>query len=267
MLESIILAIVQGLTEFIPVSSSGHLVLAQSLFGIFPGDVLVYDVVLHLATALAAILFYRREIAGILRGLFPPYRQAPEELSASRRILLLVVIASVPTAVMGLLFKDFVESLFESTNAVAGGLVLTGALLIAASRVTPGREAIDRAPWWKAALIGVVQGMALAPGVSRSGSTITAALFAGVRREDAVRFSFLIFLPAVLGASLLKLRDLTAVQLQDLAGYVPGFVTAVLVGYASITFVLRWTRKGKLWHFGLYCWLVAALATAASALR
>jgi undecaprenyl-diphosphatase len=267
MLESIILAIVQGLTEFIPVSSSGHLVLAQSLFGIFPGDVLVYDVVLHLATALAAILFYRREIAGILRGLFPPYGPASAETAASRHTLLLVVTASIPTAVMGLLFKDFVESLFESTQAVAGGLVLTGAILIAASRVAPGRETLDRAPWWKAAVIGLVQGFALAPGVSRSGSTISAALFAGLRREDAVRFSFLIFLPAVLGASFLKLRELTAVQVGDLARYAPGFVTAALVGYASITFVLRWTRKGKLWHFGLYCWLVAALATAAVSLR
>lgn len=266
-LESVILAAVQGLTEFLPVSSSGHLVLAQSLFGIFPAEALVYDVVLHVATAVAAIAFYRREIAGVMRGLFPPYRQAPAAIVASRRILLLLLVASIPTGLIGFLFKDFIEGLFESVPAVAGGLFITGAILIAASRITPGREGLEKAPWWKAALVGLAQGIAIAPGISRSGSTIAAALFAGLRREDAVRFSFLLSIPAIAGASLLKLRDLTVAETGDLMQHVPGFAIAALVGYGSILLVLRWTRKGKLWYFGVYCWLVAALAGAAAALR
>jgi undecaprenyl-diphosphatase len=265
--EALALAIVQGLTEFLPVSSSGHLVLTQTFFGIDPASAFVYDIVLHLGTALAALLFFRRDVADVLRGLLPPYRQAPQELLAARRLLVLLVAATVPTAVIGLTFKDFFEGLFASPSAVVAALAVTGTFLIASSLLPAATLALERAPWWKAALVGVAQGIAIVPGISRSGSTIVAGLAVGLRREDAVRFSFLLFLPAILGASLLELRHPPAGADVPIALAAAGFVAAAATGYLAILLVLRWTRAGKLWQFGLYCWAVAGLAAVALATR
>jgi undecaprenyl-diphosphatase len=266
--EALSLAVIQGLTEFLPVSSSGHLVLAQTFFGIDPASAFVYDIVLHLGTALAALLFYRRDVAAVLRGLLPPYRQAPEGLLKARRLLLLLVAATVPTAVIGLTFKDFFEGLFASPAAVVAALAVTGTFLIASSLLPATTLAAESAPWWKAALVGVAQGIAIVPGISRSGSTIVAGLAVGLRREDAVRFSFLLALPAICGAALLELRHPPAGSPGvPVALAVAGFIAAAVIGYLAILLVLRWTRAGKLWQFGLYCWAVAGLAAAALAKR
>jgi undecaprenyl-diphosphatase len=266
--EALSLAVLQGLTEFLPVSSSGHLVLAQTFFGIDPASAFVYDIILHLGTALAALLFYRRDVAGVLRGLFPPYRHAPAALRETRHLLLLLAAATVPTAGIGLTFKDFFEGLFASPAAVVGALAVTGAFLIASSLLPAATVPIEKAPWWRAALVGVAQGIAIVPGISRSGSTIVAGLAAGLRREDAVRFSFLLALPAICGAALLQLRD----PPPDGAGVsialaAAGFAAAAATGYLAILLVLRWTRAGRLWQFGLYCWAVAGLAAAVLARR
>jgi len=263
--EAIVLAVIQGLTEFIPVSSSGHLVLAQGLFGTDPGNALAYDLVLHLGTACAALLFYRRDVAALLRGALPPYAGAGPERAAARRLLLLLAVASLPTAVIGFAFQDPLEALFESPRAAALGLLCTGGVLVAVSRLAPREGALGRAPWWKGALVGLAQGAAIVPGVSRSGSTIAAGLAVGLRRDEAVRFSFLLSLPAIAGASLLELRHLEHAGRSTPAQHLAGFVAAAAVGYLSIAFVLRWTRRGRLWQFGLYCWVVAALALAALA--
>lgn len=265
-IEALVLAVVQGLTEFLPVSSSGHLVLAQSLLGSFPADALAYDLALHLGTAAAAGLFYRREIAALACGLLPPYRRVPAELADTRRLLGLLAVATVPTALIGLAMRDAVEPLFSSPAAAVAGLVLTGAVLLAASRLPAGGVIAARARWWQAALVGVAQGVAILPGVSRSGSTIAAALGAGMRREDAVRFSFLLALPAILGAALLELPRAAAASAADPARYLAGFAVSAAAGYAAIVLVLRWTRSGRLWQFGLYCWVVAAAAAAGLAL-
>jgi undecaprenyl-diphosphatase len=266
-LEALALAIIQGLTEFLPVSSSGHLVLAQTFFGIDPANAFIYDIVLHLGTALAALLFFRRDVADVLRGLLPPYRQAPPELRRARRLLPLLAAATVPTAVIGLSFKDFFEGLFASPTAVVGALVVTGTFLIASSLLQSAGQPLDRAPWWKAVLIGIAQGVAIVPGISRSGSTIVAGLATGLRREDAVRFSFLLFLPAILGATLLELRHPPTGAGVPVSLAAAGFLVAAVTGYLAILLVLRWTRTGKLWQFGLYCWAAAALAAALLARR
>ncbi|HEY5999807.1 MAG TPA: undecaprenyl-diphosphate phosphatase [bacterium] len=266
--EALVLAVVQGLTEFLPVSSSGHLVIAQTLFGIQPSAAFLYDIVLHLGTALAALVFYRRDVAGLLRGLVPPYAQAPADLRESRRLLLLLAAATAPTAAIGFAFKDFFEGLFAAPGAVVAALGVTGAFLVASALLPAGAQRLDGAPWWKGVLVGVAQAVAIVPGISRSGSTIVASLAAGIRREDAVRFSFLLSLPAILGASLLELRHLPAGG-AGLPGAVvaAGFTAAAATGYLAILFVLRWTREGKLWQFGLYCWAAAALAAVALARR
>jgi len=265
--EALSLAVLQGLTEFLPVSSSGHLVLAQTFFGTEPASAFVYDIVLHLGTALAALLFYRSDVAAVLRGLLPPYRRAPQELLEARRLLLLLVAATVPTAVIGLTFKDFFEGLFASPTAVVAALAVTGTFLIASSLLPATTLAVERAPWWKATLVGVAQGIAIVPGISRSGSTIVAGLAVGLRREDAVRFSFLLALPAICGAALLELRHPPAGVGVPIALAAAGFAAAAATGYLAILLVLRWTRAGKLWQFGLYCWAVAGLAAAVLAKR
>jgi undecaprenyl-diphosphatase len=265
--EALSLAVLQGLTEFLPVSSSGHLVLAQTFFGIEPATAFIYDIVLHLGTALAALLFFRRDVVGVLRGLFPPYRQAPAGQQEAQRLLLRLAAATVPTAVIGLAFKDFFESLFASPAAVVGALAVTGTFLIASSLLPATTLPVESAPWWKAALVGVAQGIAIVPGISRSGSTIVAGLAVGLRREDAVRFSFLLFLPAILGATLLELRHPPAGAGVPVALAVAGFAAAAVTGYLAILLVLRWTRAGKLWQFGLYCWAVAGLSAAVLAKR
>jgi undecaprenyl-diphosphatase len=267
-LEALALAIVQGLTEFLPVSSSGHLVLAQTFFGIKPATAFLFDIILHLGTALAALVFYRRDIAAVFQGIFLPHRQSPEARRGSRRLLLLLVAATLPTAVIGFTFKDFFEGLFASPTAVVTALAVTGTFLIASSLLPATTLAIERAPWWLAALIGVAQGAAIVPGISRSGSTIVAGLAAGLRREDAVRFSFLLSLPAICGAALLELRHPPAGGEGVSVGLaVCGFVAAAATGYLAILLVLRWTRAGKLWQFGLYCWAAAGLAGALLAKR
>jgi len=263
-LESLVLAVVQGLTEFLPVSSSGHLVLTQALFGNFPADSLAFDLVLHLGTALAAALFYRREVGAVLRGLLPPYAGAAPATVEARRLLLLLVVATVPTGVIGLVFKDGIEGLFSSPGAVAGNLAVTGLVLLAMPALRPGDTPLGRAAWWKAALVGVAQGIAVAPGISRSGSTIAAGLALGLRREDAVRFSFLLSLPAIAGASLLELRHGLGPGpgTPEPARYALGFAAAAATGYLAILLVLRWTRAGRLWIFGAYCLAVAGAAAA-----
>lgn len=266
--EGLSLAVVQGLTEFLPVSSSGHLVLAQTFFGIEPAAAFFFDIVLHLGTALAALAFYRRDVAHVLRGLLPPYRQAPAPVREARRLLLLLAVATVPTAVIGFTFKDFFEGLFAAPGAVVAALAVTGAFLIASSLLPAATLAIERASWWRAALVGVAQGISIVPGISRSGSTIVAGLALGLRREDAVRFSFLLSLPAICGAALLELRHLPAgADKVPLALTLCGFATAAATGYLAILMVLHWTRAGKLWQFGLYCWAMAGLAGALLAKR
>jgi undecaprenyl-diphosphatase len=261
-LEALALAVIQGLTEFLPVSSSGHLVLAQTFFGIDPANAFIYDIVLHLGTALAALVFFRRDVADVLRALLPPYRQAPPELRAARRLLQLLAAATVPTAVIGFTFKDFFEGLFASPAAVIGALAVTGTFLVASSLLQSAGQPLDLTPWWKAVLIGIAQGVAIVPGISRSGSTIVTGLAVGVRREDAVRFSFLLFLPAILGATLLELRHPPIGASVSISLAAAGFVAAAVTGYLAILLVLRWTRAGRLWQFGLYCWAAAGIAAA-----
>lgn len=252
-LEVLFLAIIQGLTEFLPVSSSGHLVLAGSLFDTPLESGFAVIVIIHVATAAAALVFYRKDISAILHGLF-----AGEE--EPRRLCLIIATATLATAAIGLGFQPVFEGLFLSPGSVAPSLFATGSFLIAASFVPPGGGRIEKLPYWKALLIGIAQGVAIIPGISRSGATIAVALFLGLRREEAVRFSFFLLIPATAGATLLEGFRIASLEQGLLLQSVAGFLTAALVGYASIYLVLRWTSSGRLWYFGLYCWAVAAIA-------
>ncbi|MEW6259043.1 MAG: undecaprenyl-diphosphate phosphatase [Thermodesulfobacteriota bacterium] len=263
LLEAIILGIVQGLTEFLPVSSSGHLVLLQNLFGLQEAE-LVFDVSVHVGTILAVLIFLRREIVAIFDSLWQTGRLwiqgringaiawgVPEI-----RLAVLVVVGSIPTGILGLAFHKIAETLFSTVLIVSIDLIVTG-LLLALTRFAGrwGRKA-DRMTIRDGLIIGLVQGIAIMPGISRSGSTISAAVFLGIEQETATRFSFLLSIPAVVGAALLSLKGLHQVSSEHLGLIAAGTMSAALVGYASLGFLVKIARKGGLHFFAPYCILV-----------
>lgn len=249
--ESILLGALQGLTEFLPVSSSGHLVVARSLLGV--GDVpVLYDVLLHLATLLVVLGVFRRQIAGIVTSLLR--RLGSRHTDADRgnlRLALLVVIATAVTGGVGLGVSRFPEGV-RNPRVVAVLFIVTGIILIA-SRFFRGRREYGELPLWSGAAVGLAQGCGVLPGISRSGITITASLAVGMSRERAAEYSFLISIPAIVGAAILKIPDATDLAAQVSAGaMVAGLLSALVVGLASLVLLLTLVRKGRLYVFSAY---------------
>jgi undecaprenyl-diphosphatase len=248
--EAIFLGIIQGITEWLPVSSSAHLALVQHYLGV--SAPVSFDVSLHLATILAVIAYYRHDLLSLGRGAI-----ACDPKSV--RFAGLILIAAIPTAIIGFAFRDLFKSMFASPAAIAIMLAMTGIFLIIANRANGASQ-----PDAKASLaIGVAQGIAVAPGISRSGATIGTALLLGMRKDEAARFSFLAGIIPILGASLIEGREAVLGE----AGLLPlaaGFITAAIVGYLSIGLLLRVLRGSKLQWFGYYC---LALGLAVLAIR
>jgi len=259
-LYATLLGLLQGLTEFLPVSSSGHLAIAQHYLTSFEQPGLLFDVLLHLATMGAVVIYFRRDIWLLLCS---PWRR-DEEARTYRQLLLLIIIASVPTGIIGLSFKDFFEGLFENIPVVACMLLVTGTLLWLAERLSHADRSLSELTWKDALLVGSVQGLAIIPGISRSGSTIAALLLRKVDGQSAARFSFLMALPAIFGATLLSLGDLDAVDSGQLPAYALGMFAAFTSGMAAIHFLLALLRQKRLIFFALYCWGVGALFLGAS---
>lgn len=252
-LQALLLGIVQGLTEFLPVSSSGHLVLVQSAFSdafAFAEDVVLFDLVLHVGTLLPVLLFYRADIVRLT--LSAAGRGPLEGVAADRRFILYVLLATIPTGVIGLLFKDTFESLFHSVEAVAVALAITGMMLLASGWADrPDRPRRNLNPWI-ALTVGLAQSLAITPGISRSGSTIAVALMLGLDREKAARFSFLMSIPAITGAAVVQMKDGVRFDQDQLGSLTVGFLAAFVSG----TFALRWLvaliRGGRLHLFAAY---------------
>ena len=253
--EAIFLGLLQGLTEFLPVSSSGHLAIAQHFLPNFQQPGVLFDVLLHVGTMVAVIIYFRRELVRLLTS---PWRK-DENTAVDRRILLLIILGSIPTGIIGLLFKDFFEGLFSNLPVVASMLLVTGTLLFLSERLRRHGRKEDQMTWSDALVTGTVQGMAIIPGISRSGSTIATLLMKGVDGETAARFSFLLALPAVFGAALLSLKDLHAVSSGDLPAYIAGTAAALLIGLVSIHFLMGVIRRRRLVWFAGYCWLAGGL--------
>lgn len=247
-LEAIILGLVQGLTEFIPVSSSGHLIILHEMLGAGNGG-LTFDVALHLGTLLALVLFFYKDIGRLATALF---RKAEET-----RLAWLLALATVPAVIVGVLLEDLAASSFRSIRLVAVNLILVGVLMIAAERYgqrrarTTSLQAVSRN---QALAMGLAQAAALIPGVSRSGSTITAGLFGGMGREAAARFSFLLAIPITFGAvfKVLLEPDALASVSQETDIFAAGMVTAFLSGLFAIGFLLRFVAKHRLDVFAYY---------------
>jgi undecaprenyl-diphosphatase len=280
-LQAIILGIVQGATEFIPVSSSGHLVLVPWLLR-WPSPGLVFDTVLHLGTLLALIAVFWRDLLALaaawLRSVITflgrVIRRASSDApsgdgSPQARLAWWIILATIPAALMGALWQDQFEALFDSPIRVAVLLLVTGVWLVLAERLGRKERQAEGLHWWQALLVGVAQGLAIAPGISRSGATIGAGLLLGLRREAATRFSFLLATPIILGAGLLQIKKLleSGVLGANLAGLVLGFLAAFVTGYACIRFLLGYIKNRGLSVFAIYCWLAGLVAVVVHLLR
>lgn len=254
MLNEIILGIIQGITEWLPVSSSGHLVIAQHYLGI--GENLALDIMLHIGTLLVVLWIFRKDILQIINSLIRFIKT--RKFDKHSKLALYVVAGSIPTGLIGILLNDYIESAFSSLVAVGIALLITGTLLWS-TRYAKKKGSLGVK---ESLIIGLAQGAAIFPGISRSGSTISTGLLLGVDRETAARYSFLLFIPAAVGALILQLDEFQAV---DVSGMVAGTLAAMVVSYFVIDMLLKIVRKGKLYWFSYYCWLAGAIVIILSA--
>jgi undecaprenyl-diphosphatase len=238
---AVLLGVLQGITEWLPVSSSGHLAIAQNLFGLEAP--VIFDIFLHLGTALAGVVFLKEEIFEIVFGWFNAIKTRNFK-NPGVKLSLMVITASIPTALIGFAFKDFFEGMFFEVRYVGAALIITAVLLFAGERA-----------------MGIFQGFAVAPGVSRSGSTLAGGMLLGNDKEKIARFSFLISLPAILGAGIFEGMENASLEFiqQNLSSVLAGFFVSAVVGYFSMRFLIDMVRQGKLWWFGVYCIFLGGL--------
>jgi undecaprenyl-diphosphatase len=266
-LYAISLGIIQGLTEFLPVSSSGHLVLLQNIFGLTEPELLL-NIWLHVGTLVAVLIVFNKEILSILTTLmnFPRlYRQhkglvAMFKENQDVRLAGLIIFGTIPTGILGLLFHEIAEQIFSSVKIVGIMLLVTGTILWLTRWTSVYGRPLKSMKVSDSLVVGLAQGIAILPGISRSGATISAALFLGIDRELAGRFSFLLCLPAIAGALIISLRSTVAYSTISAAGIFAGTVAAGLTGFFALKILLRLVRKGRLYYFSPYCWLVGTMS-------
>lgn len=268
-LSAIILGIVQGVAEFLPISSSGHLAIFQTFFGLtdVESENLFFDVLLHLGTLAAVFVAYRKEIGELILAFFSLFtrdqqqaQKAGHDYRPARRLILLIIVATLPLFLI-LPINDKVEQLYYHTFFIGFMLILTGFLLFVADKMPKGTRTEKTMRVRDALVIGVCQAVATIPGLSRSGTTIAAGMATGLDRSFAVRFSFLMSLPAVLGANILSLAKAAkaGIDVSLLPAYLAGMLVAMVSGVAAIGLVKRLTSKGRFGAFSYYCWGAGAL--------
>lgn len=274
-ITSVLMGILQGVAEFLPISSSGHLALFQHFFGTenYEETQMFFTVLLHLGTLLSVFVYYWRDVLDLIREFFlgvgalfsrtqGERRQTPPP---ARRLVLLIIVATLPLFLI-LPVKDAIEAAMNNATFVSLALLATGFILFFSDRMAKGRKTEKNATILDAVLVGFAQAIGTLPGISRSGATISAGLLRGFDRTFAVRFSFLMSMPAVLGANILTLKDVIetgAIDLELLPVYLVGMVTAAVVGWLAIRLVNLLSSKGKFGAFAWYCWIVGAVSLAA----
>lgn len=263
--SSFLMGLVQGLAEFLPISSSGHLAIAQNLLGMKTEVPVFFDVLLHLGTLLAVFVAYWKDICEIVVEFFRGIRDiahhtTPKQVPPARRMILLIIVATLPLVAV-LPIHEKVQALGDNMVFVGAALVVTGFLLFACDLVRKGRKTAKNATLIDALVVGVGQAIATMPGISRSGMTITAGCFCGYERSFAVRFSFLMSIPAILGANVLSLVDAfkDGIIWAEVPMYMVGVITAAVVGYACIRLLRLIAEKGRFGAFSYYCWAVGLL--------
>jgi len=265
-IKAIILGIIQGITEFLPVSSSGHLTVAQHLLGVPEDRILFFTVILHLGTLFSVLFMYSDDILNLCKEFFKMLFEIVTGKGVKfnneyRKLGLLIIIATIPTGLMGIFLKDIFSSFYQSSLIIGVSLIITGTLLWIAERIHTGEKDLRKMRWYDAVFVGIFQGLAITPGISRAGSTIVGSLFRGFNKKLATRFSFLISLPSILGATVLETREALSVGLGDftylilLAGILASFISGVFAIKALINFI----NKEKLYYFSYYTWTIGAI--------
>ena len=252
--EAIFLGALQGATEFLPISSSGHLVLFPALFGLSEPNLMVVSIA-HLGTLLAVFIYFWADVWQIVSAVWDGLRTRQPMATAESRLGWFIAVGTIPAVVGALLFEEQLEQIFSAPQAAAGFLLGTAALLLIGEYMRSGWNSAERMSWLDAVVIGLFQMMALLPGISRSGSTIVGGMVRGFNRPWAARYSFLLGIPVILGAGLLSLLDLARMDNvgQALPALLVTMVTAAVVGYACIHFLLSWLRERSLVPFAIYC--------------
>ena len=262
--QAIIIGLVQGLTEFLPVSSSAHLIFAQQALGV--GDVgLAFDVLMHVGTLVAVIIYFFNDIINMIKGFLLSLVDLKNgnfmgeiKKDPYKKLAWLTILATIPVGVVGVLFNDMIESMFQGLTIPAFLLLVTGCLLYASQRMNSGRIDVRNVTIKEALIMGCGQALAVLPGLSRSGTTIAAGLFAGLDKEFAAKFSFILSIPAILGAAVFQLKDLSGGNI-EIGACIAGFVVAVISGYLAISVLLKIVREKSLDIFAYYCWIVGLI--------
>lgn len=276
LLNALLLGIIQGVAEFLPISSSGHLSIAQNLLGlrVEGSEDMFFDVLLHLGTLAAVFVAYWADIREMILEFFRTIQDVahggmPQRIPPARRMILLVIVGTLPLFLV-LPIQDFVEGLSNNTYAVGGALLVTGVLLWLCDRVRKGRKNEGSATMRDVLLVGLSQAVATCPGLSRSGTTISVGCFMGFERKFAVRYAFLLSIPAVLGANILHIVDVIqagGIDTSLVPAYLLGVVVAAVSGYFSIRLLRFVAEKGRFGFFSYYCWAVGLVTIVLTALR
>ena len=282
LLQSVFLGIVQGLTEFLPVSSSGHLAIMQNIFHIDTGSSILFDILLHVGTLAVVFIVYWKDIWKLIREFFcivadlffnaatwfhnrkaitlTPYRRIVK--NNYRKFVILILVSTIPTGIIGFLGKKLITGASQTLLVPGICLIITGILLLIADQARNCRKIPQDVTYKEGVIVGTAQGLATLPGLSRSGTTITACLLCGFDRKFAVKYSFILSIPAILGAAVLEIGDAAgeAVSGGQIGIYVAGMIAAAIVGYISIRSMLTIVKKRKFKYFSIYCFIVGAMA-------
>ncbi len=277
LLKAIILGLIQGIAEFLPISSSGHLAIFKNVLGFDTDTGLLFDVLLHLGTLAAVFVVFYKDIWELIKEgfaiigqffksvfgcLFKKAKWQPVVTTPYRRFVMMVIVSTIPTGIMGILLEDAINA--ASVTLIVPGILLliNGIQLLISDRLPDGKLTEADAPYGKAAIVGIAQGVATFPGISRSGTTITACLACGFKREFAVKYSFIMSIPAILGALVLELFDFSPEMLSgsDMVNYLAGTLVSAVVGYVCIKTMLVIVRGKKFKYFAYYCFAMGAFA-------
>lgn len=270
-LSAIILGAVQGISEFLPISSSGHLVLVPALLGIETG--LAFDTILHIGTLVAIFTFFWKDIINLIKGFILSIIDLTEGVDIFKRELhrvpekrfaWLIIVGTIPTGIMGILLKDAIETIFRGTLFVGIFLLVTAAVLYYSERHSSGQITQKDMSFKQALIVGICQGLAVFPGISRSGSTIASGLCLGLNREYAARYSFLLSIPAVIGAGLIQIKDIATLD-ASASVLLAGFISSVIFGYLSIKLLMKMIKGWSLDIFAYYCTIIGIITIILSA--
>lgn len=265
--NAVILGLVQGLTEFLPVSSSGHLTIFQHFFGINGDSVVAFTVMLHIGTLISVFYMYWNDIWALIKELFLTIKDLCTgkglrlEERPVRKLGVMIIVATIPTGIIGLLFNDMFEGFYKTLMPTAIGLIITGFLLWGAESVKPGHVTIENMKFRNALFIGVLQGIAITPGISRSGSTLVGGLLTHLDRDFAVEFAFLISIPSILGSLVVEggNGNIGASLASNFGPVMVGMIVAAISGIFAIKFMIKVVREYSLKYFTIYVWIVAAI--------